>query len=154
MALLSFVALVPALALAEPISDDQLAQKLAPLAAPDAEMRLRTAKNVIALGPEHLSTLSRRLSRTLRATPDQLRTPMLEIWAQVPNWQSGDPMWIRKPEPPWTPPPRVKGQPRPRRPPAHDPEAVDWLTALNNLDLLQPEFLQMEDREIVRAEAL
>ena len=57
------------------------------------------------------------------------------MWAQVPNWKSGDPMWIRQPEPPWVPPPRVKGQPRPKRPPPHDPETLDWLAALKTVDL-------------------
>jgi tetratricopeptide (TPR) repeat protein len=68
------------------------------------------------------------------------------MWAQVPNWRAGDPMWIRKPEPPWIPPPRQKGQPRPKRPPPHDPETLDWLVALNEVDLekaaaLDPETL-------------
>jgi tetratricopeptide (TPR) repeat protein len=66
----------------------------------------------------------------------------LEIWAQVPNWKGSDPMWIRKPEPPWTPPPRVAGQPRAKRPPPHDPEAIDWLAALNDLDLDSPALQQ------------
>lgn len=44
-------------------------------------------------------------------------------------------MWIRQPEPSWTPPPRVKGQPRAKRPPPHDPETLDWLAALQAVDL-------------------
>jgi tetratricopeptide (TPR) repeat protein len=68
-----------------------------------------------------------------------LRRLFLNMWAQVPNWKGYDPMWIGKPEPPWVPPPRQKGQPRPKRPPPHDPEALDWLTALDGLDLAQPD---------------
>ena len=45
-------------------------------------------------------------------------------------------MWIRKPEPPWPPPgPLKRGQPRARRPPPHDPETLDWLAALDTVDL-------------------
>src|SRR4051812_34620610 len=66
------------------------------------------------------------------------------MWAQVPNWKGADPMWVRKPEPAWTPPPRVKGQPRPKRPAPHDPETIDWLAALNDLDLTRPELSSIE----------
>ena len=76
-----------------------------------------------------------RLQEPLVTKPETFRKLFLAMWAQVPNWKSGDPMWIRQPEPPWTPPPRIKGQPRPRRPPPHDPETLDWVTALESVDL-------------------
>jgi tetratricopeptide (TPR) repeat protein len=44
-------------------------------------------------------------------------------------------MWIRQPEPAWVPPARVKGQPRAKRPPPHDPETLDWIVALQSVDL-------------------
>jgi hypothetical protein len=75
-----------------------------------------------------------------RATPPEyFRRLFLQMWAQVPNWRAADPMWIMRPEPRWTPPPRVPGQPRAKRPPPHDPETLDWLTALRGLDLDAPE---------------
>lgn len=75
------------------------------------------------------------LQKPKQTTPDNFRRLFLAMWAQVPNWKAADPMWIRMPEPPWTPPPRVKGQPRPKRPPPHDPETLDWLAALRTVDL-------------------
>jgi hypothetical protein len=91
-----------------------------------------------------MPVLARRLARTRASNPELLRRLFLEMWAQVPNWKGADPMWVRKPEPPWTPPPRVKGQPRPKRPPPHDPEVLDWLAALNDLDLTNPALSSVE----------
>jgi len=82
-----------------------------------------------------LPALVARLDKPKQTRPEVFRKLFLAMWAQVPNWKSGDPMWIRQPEPPWVPPPRVKGQPRPKRPPPHDPETLDWLEALKTVDL-------------------
>ncbi len=76
-----------------------------------------------------------RLAKPLQTKPETFRKLFLAMWAQVPNWKSGDPMWIRQPEPPWIPPPRVPGQPRAKRPPPHDPETLDWIAALQSVDL-------------------
>ncbi len=57
------------------------------------------------------------------------------MWAQVPNWKSGDPLWIKRAEPVWTPPPRVPGAPRAHRPARHEPEKLDWFEALLTVDL-------------------
>ena len=81
------------------------------------------------------AALVARLEKPLVTKPETFRKLFLAMWAQVPNWKSGDPMWIRQPEPRWTPPPRVKGQPRAKRPPPHDPETLDWLAALQSVDL-------------------
>jgi tetratricopeptide (TPR) repeat protein len=81
------------------------------------------------------AALVARLEKPLVTKPETFRKLFLAMWAQVPNWKSGDPMWIRQPEPPWVPPPRVPGQPRAKRPPPHDPETLDWLAALSSVDL-------------------
>jgi len=81
------------------------------------------------------AALVARLEKPLVTKPETFRKLFLAMWAQVPNWKSGDPMWIRQPEPRWTPPPRVKGQPRAKRPPPHDPETLDWIAALQSVDL-------------------
>ncbi|HEY2748924.1 MAG TPA: hypothetical protein VGL86_30090 [Polyangia bacterium] len=81
------------------------------------------------------AALVARLEKPKLTKPEVFRKLFLAMWAQVPNWKSGDPMWIRQPEPAWVPPPRVKGQPRAKRPPPHDPETLDWLAALKTVDL-------------------
>jgi hypothetical protein len=84
---------------------------------------------------DELAPLVAKLDKPLATKPEVFRKLFLAMWAQVPNWKSGDPMWIRQPEPPWVPPPRVKGQPRAKRPPPHDPETTDWIAALQSVDL-------------------
>lgn len=124
-------------AAAEPpaITDAQLDALTHQLRASDEKTRMSAAEKLATLGPEAFPLLVKRLAVPPTTKPDTFRKLFLEMWAQVPNWKSYDPMWIRKPEPPWTPPPRVKGQPRPKRPPPHDPETLDWLTALDAVDL-------------------
>jgi tetratricopeptide (TPR) repeat protein len=116
------------------LSDAQLAELCQKIHVTDAGARLAAAQQVAQLGPDAYGALVKRLATPRSAAPEDLRRLFLEMWGQVPNWKTSDPMWIRKPEPPWTPPPRVKGQPRPKRPPPHDPETLDWLTALNTVD--------------------
>ena len=111
---------------------DTLTQELR---ASDASARAKAADEIAHLGVEALPALRARLEKPRQTTPDNFRKLFLVMWAQVPNWKSGDPMWIRQPEPAWTPPPRVKGQPRAKRPPPHDPETLDWIVALNTVDL-------------------
>jgi hypothetical protein len=65
--------------------------------------------------------------------PDAYRKLFLAMWAQVPNWKSGDPLWIKRAEPPFVQAP--KGQPRLKRPPPHDPEKLDWFEALLTVPL-------------------
>jgi tetratricopeptide (TPR) repeat protein len=101
----------------------------------DPKTRLVAAQAVAALRVDDPAELLGRLAHPPRSSVDAFRRLFLEMWAQVPNWKSSDPMWIRKPEPPWTPPPRKKGEPRARRPPPHDPETLDWLAALNEVDV-------------------
>src|SRR6185503_8206345 len=106
----------------------------------DPKARLAAAEFLLHQPPEAEPILARRLLRPLQTSPDTFRRLFLGMWAQVPNWISTDPMWIRRPEPPWVAPPRVKGQPRAHRPKPHDPEALDWLAALNDVDLGDPIF--------------
>jgi tetratricopeptide (TPR) repeat protein len=95
-----------------------------------------TLTNAPALPPpEDYPALVARLEKPLATKPETFRKLFLAMWAQVPNWKSGDPMWIRQPEPAWVAPPRVKGQPRAKRPPPHDPETLDWLEALHSVDV-------------------
>ncbi|MCU1279701.1 MAG: lyase domain protein repeat-containing protein [bacterium] len=94
-----------------------------------------TVTNAPALPPpDNYPALVARLEKPLVTKPETFRKLFLAMWAQVPNWKSGDPMWIRQPEPAWVPPPRVKGQPRAKRPLPHDPETLDWLLALQSVD--------------------
>ncbi len=55
-------------------------------------------------------------------------------------------MWIRQPEPAWTPPPRVKGSRAPSVPPPHDPETLDWLAARESVDLDAAAQLDVDNR--------
>lgn len=132
-----------ALALAAPAEAD-LKQHTDLLRSPEAKTRLEAAQWIAALPPEALPVLAKRLFEPRVSRPDTFRRLFLEIWAQVPNWKGSDPMWIMKPEPLWVAPPRVPGQPRVKRPPPHDPEKVDWLVALNELDPNQPELVMPE----------
>src|SRR6266542_4893215 len=118
------------------LSDAQLDQLCQPIhSAADPKARLEAAQKVAHLGPEAFAAMVKRLEKPPQSKVEDFRRLFLEMWAQVPNWKTGDPMWIRKPEPKWTPPPRVKGQPRAKRPPPHDPETLDWLVALDAVDL-------------------
>jgi hypothetical protein len=112
---------------------------LAELADPDVGVRRRAAESIVSLGkdPAQFNSLVGELQKPLTTRPDVFRTLFLGMWAQLPNWKGVDPMWIRQPEPPL--PPRVPGQPRPKRPPPHDPEKLDWLTALVEIDVVQPQ---------------
>jgi tetratricopeptide (TPR) repeat protein len=117
------------------ITDAEVAAIAAPIRAADPARRHAAALELSTLGPEAFPALIKRLQTPRQTRPEVFRKLFLEMWAQVPNWISGDPMWIRKPEPRWTPPRPVKGQPRPQRPPPHDPETLDWLSALETVDL-------------------
>ncbi len=111
----------------------------------DSSRRLAAAQAVATAGPEGYSAYVERLRRPLFASTEVLRALIHGIWAQYPNpdypkGPGNDPsMWFTRPEPRWVPPPRVKGQPRARRPPQHDPDAVDWQAALAQLDLATEE---------------
>lgn len=130
------------------------------LESPSAEERLAAARKITELPPAGLSLYIERLRRPRTTPPASFRQLILETWAQVPNpeYPAKGELWMRKPEPPWKPLParlRSKGQPRPRRPPPHDPEQVEWLTALNALDLEgNPDLSTLPDRATVRTEAL
>src|SRR6185312_8994136 len=90
-----------------------------------------------------LPALVARLDKPKQTRPEVFRKLFLAMWAQVPNWKSGDPMWIRQPEPPWVPPPP---------PPTHAEmetaraEAIETVTAMRaiaatrRLDAVDPIF--------------
>jgi hypothetical protein len=119
--------------------DKQLETLSQELRATSAEQRIAAATKIAAMPADAYDAVVKRLALPKQTSPDNFRKLILAMWGQVPNWKSGDPMWIRAPEPLWTPPPRPKnkaaGQPRAKRPPPHDPETTDWLVAANTVDL-------------------
>ncbi|HEY7954385.1 MAG TPA: hypothetical protein VII38_03795 [Polyangia bacterium] len=139
-ALLAAAAAVASPASAAPLTESELAARAAAFRSADPKARLAAAEFLAHLPPEAEPMLARRLLHPLQTSPDTFRRLFLGMWAQVPNWISADPMWIRRPEPPWVAPPRVRGQPRAHRPKPHDPETLDWLSALNEVDLGDPIF--------------
>ncbi|HZS40169.1 MAG TPA: hypothetical protein VFF06_25235 [Polyangia bacterium] len=135
------LALAAAIPETPPVSEQELDRKLAQLRAPDPQARMQAALAIAALPSESMDVLAKRLERPYSTHVEIYRRLFLAMWAQVPNWKGFDPMWISRPEPPWKPPPRVPGQPRAKRPPPHDPETLDWLRALNEVDLTLPELV-------------
>jgi hypothetical protein len=129
----------------------------------DPEARLRAARAVAAAGPDGYEAYVAHLRRPVTGRIEALRALVWGIWGQYPNPEypkgpgKDPPMWFVRPEPKWAPPPRVPGQPRPKRPPPHDPDAVDWLEALARLDLSADELtrdLDAKEAAAARAEAL
>jgi tetratricopeptide (TPR) repeat protein len=123
------------------VTDAELDRLAEPLRSADPAARMHAAETLAAQPGESLEVLATRLLRPSATHVEIYRRLFLAMWGQVPNWKGYDPMWIRRPEPPWTPPPRVPGQPRAKRPPPHDPETLDWLKALNEVDLTLPELV-------------
>ncbi len=64
----------------------------------DPKARLEAAQAISTGGDS--SELVKRLALPPRGSIDTFRRMVLEMWGQVPNWKSGDPMWIRKPSRP------------------------------------------------------
>jgi hypothetical protein len=154
---------VPAPASAEALTDADLGRLAQAMRSADPKERLAAAQAVAAAPPDGLSTYAAWLKRPLTASKETLRALIHGIWGQYPNpdYPKGPgkdpPMWLVRPEPKWTPPPRVPGKPRPQRPPKHDPEAVDWLRALAELDLAADALtaaLPAPEAGAARAEAL
>ncbi len=137
-------AVATAVASPTPLSQSELDTLVERIHSADPGSRLEAAQKIAAAGPEAMELLAHQLSLPPKNSIDTFRRIVLATWGQVPNWKSGDPMWIAQPEPARRPPPRVKGQPRPQRPPPHDPETLDWLTALNDLDLTKPAALDVD----------
>ncbi len=130
---------------------------VAKLASHDAGERLAAANALAAEPASGIDAYAQRLARPRTLPVETYRQIVLAIWAQVPNPTPNGPLYVMKPEPPWKPPPRVPGAkgPRPRRPPPHDPEKVDWLAALAALDVDgDPALAALPDRWQARAEAL
>jgi tetratricopeptide (TPR) repeat protein len=144
IATLAFALALNTAAEAPPLTDAELKLQIDKLRAPDGKTRLDAANWIASQPPQAMPVLAKQLLAPRTSKPDTLRRLFLEIWAQVPNWKGSDPMWIMKPEPVWVAPPRVPGQPRPKKPPPHDPEKVDWIAALNELDLNKPELVVPE----------
>jgi hypothetical protein len=120
--LLAFALALAVPAEAPPLTDGDLKLQIDKLRAPDGKTRLDAATWIATQPPSAMPVLVKQLLAPRTSRPDTFRRLFLEIWAQVPNWKGSDPMWIMKPEPVWVAPPRVPGQPRPKKPPPHDPE--------------------------------
>lgn len=147
----------------EALTDADLDRLAQAMRAVDPRERLAAAQAVASASPDGLQTYAAWLRRPLTTSKETLRALIHAIWGQYPNPEypkgpgKDPPMWLVRPEPKWTPPPRVPGKPRPQRPPKHDPEAVDWLRALAELDLATDELtaaLPAQEVGPARAEAL
>ena len=115
---------------------DRQAQLLLSL---DAATRLQAARLIATADPEGYAIYAARLGREVPGPAAALKYLIHAIWGQYPNPDyprapgKDPPMWFTRPEPPIAP-----GTPRSKRPHPHDPDAVDWLTALAELDLGHP----------------
>lgn len=134
----------------EPTDRERVQALLVQIAGADAARRATAIDQLIALGPAYHGPLSEALYRPRGALPDQLRPVILLTGAQVPNWKSSDPLWITRTEPKWVP--QFKGEKRPRRPPPPDPETVDWLAALQKIDLLHADLVAIDPAARVLAQ--
>lgn len=134
----------------EPPARQAVAAVLGRLASADPQARLVAATELAAMGDAHYAALVEALFRPRGAPADALRPILLLTGAQVPNWKSSDPLWVRRTEPKWVP--KFKGDKRPKRPPPIDPEAVDWLVALNGVDLTHPELAAIDPATKVLAQ--
>lgn len=116
---------------------DALEARLRATGPEGAAVRIEAAEQLAAEPPSGFELYVARLKRPPKATPATLRALVIEAGGAVPNpdYPKDPRLWLSKPDPPWIPPPRVKGQPRPRRPPPHDPEQTDWIKALGALDV-------------------
>lgn len=136
---------------------DALAAKLRSTGPNGAAVRIEAAEKLAAEPPSGFELYVARLKRPPQAQPDTLRALVIEAGGAVPNpnYPKDPRLWLSKPDPPWVPPPRVKGQPRPKRPPPHDPEQTDWLKALAALDIAampEPEARETTDGGVGSAE--
>ncbi len=140
------------------LTDAALTQWKARLASAQASERLLAAKT-IANAETGDGDAETRYASWLRqdlvsATP-LLQRLIHAIWGQYPNPEyprgpgKDPPMWLVRPEPP-IPPKTPKNQ----RPRPHDPETVDWLTALAELDVkTEPLLASAPIDEVVKARA-
>lgn len=137
-------------AVVDPAGQLRLDELVARLPAASADERQRLLAGLRSDDTSVLPLYAERVTRPLTSRPALTQRLLHAIWAQVPNpdYPRGPgkdpPMWFVRPEPPPPPlPPAVPGMPRPKRVkiPPHDPEAVDWLTALATLRIEEDPFL-------------
>lgn len=128
----------PAEVPAQLLSDGDLDRLYQTLLSSDAQVRLRAARTIAGADPEGYPVYAARLGREVPGSAAAIKHLIHAIWGQYPNpdYPRGPgkdpPMWFTRTEPPIPP-----GTPRNKRPRPHDPDAVDWLTALAELDLGQ-----------------
>lgn len=108
----------------------------------EPSQRLRAANAIAAADPDSYPLLTTRLATEVSGQTLHIQRLIHAIWAQYPNPDyprapgKDPPMWFVRPEPPLPP-----GTPKNKRPKPHDPDAVDWLPALAQLDLATEPFL-------------
>lgn len=138
----------------DPRARERVQAVLVRIAGANPASRAAAAADLIALGPSLYAPIVEALFRPRGALPDQLRRLVLLTGAQVPNWKGSDPLWVHRSEPKWVP--SFRGEKRPKQKPPVDPEAVDWLVALNVLDLAIPELAEIEPagRSLAQLEAI
>ena len=121
------------------LTDAALTEWKARLASPHASARLLAAQTIASAETGEGDGEARYASwlRQDLVSPTPLFQRLIHaIWGQYPNPEyprgpgKDPPMWLHRPEPP-IPPKTPKNQ----RPRPHDPETVDWLTALAELDV-------------------
>ncbi|MBL8633018.1 MAG: hypothetical protein JNM40_07315 [Myxococcales bacterium] len=120
-------------------SDADLTQLAAQIQSKQPAARLAAAQAIASADSDSSEAETRYatwLRKELTAETPVFRLLIHSIWGQYPNpdYPRGPgkdpPMWLTRPEPP-IPPKTPKNQ----RPKPHDPEAVDWLSALALLDV-------------------
>lgn len=139
------------------LSDADLDRLVGELGASEAPRRRAAAEAIASADADGTALYVERLNRPVTGAAEIIQRLIFAIWGQYPNPDyprapgKDPPMWFSRPEPPVPP-----GTPRSKRPPPHNPETVDWLVALAELDLADP-FLQPlapADLRAVRTELL
>ena len=140
------------------LTDAALTQWKARLASAQASERLLAAKTIASAETGEGDGEARYaawLRQDLVSPTPLLQRLIHAIWGQYPNPEyprgpgKDPPMWLHRPEPP-IPPKTPKNQ----RPRPHDPETVDWLTALAELDVqAEPLLASSPIDEVVKARA-
>ena len=143
------------------LSEADLTQQLPKLLSPQASERLAAARLIATADTGDADGEARYASWLRRELSGQtvvLQRLIHAIWGQYPNPEyprgpgKDPPMWLVRPEPPIPP-----GTPKKERPKPHDPESVDWLTALAELDVTHEPLLSsfpVDEVQKTRAELL
>ncbi len=128
------------------LTDADLDRLQAQLLLPSASQRLSAAQRIASADAgegEGAARYAARLRKELAGQTVVMQKLIHAIWGQYPNpdYPRGPgkdpPMWMIRPEPPLPP-----GTPKKQKPKPHDPEAVDWLVGLAELDVASEPLVQ------------